>query len=372
MDSFKLGHASADNWQTALQDCLQQTGPALAANLGFVYAADNFSGEMAEILAFLKQQTGVQHWVGTVGMGICASGQEYFDTAAIAIMLATFPEESFQVFSTVSSDFAQFSQQHQAWCQEKQAMLAIVHGDPNNRHLAQLIYQLSERMGEGFLVGGLTSSRSYYVQVADEIVGGGVSGVMFSSQVEVATRLTQGCSAIGPRHQITESTKNIVITIDNRPALDVFKEDIGEILAHDLNRVGGYIFAALPIPNSDTGDYLVRNLVGIDPENKLLAIGELVEPGMSIMFTRRDARTAYEDLEKMLNQIKQQLKGRTPRGGVYYSCLGRGVNLFGELSAELKVINDHLGYFPLIGFFANGEISHQRLYGYTGVLTVFL
>lgn len=372
MESFKLGHASADRWQIALEQCLQQTGPALSANLGFVYVSDNFSGDMAEILAYLKQETGVQHWVGTVGMGICATRQEYFDTAAIAIMLATFPEESFQVFNTISADFEQFTQAHQAWYREKQAMFAIVHGDPNNRHLAQLIFQLSERMDEGFLVGGLTSSRNYYVQVADELVGGGLSGVMFSSQVEVATRLTQGCSLIGPRHEITESKKNIIIEIDNRPALDVFKEDIGEILAHDLNRVAGYIFAALPIPNSDTGDYLVRNLIGIDPDNKLLAIGELVENGMPIMFARRDSRTAYEDLEKMLGQLKQQLKGRTPRGGVYYSCLGRGVNLFGELSTELKVINDYLGYFPLVGFFANGEISHQRLYGYTGVLTVFL
>ena len=30
-----------------------------------------------------------------------------------------------------------------------------------------------------------------------------------------------------------------------------------------------------------------------------------------------------------------------------------------------------LGDVPLAGFYANGEISHNRLYGYTGVLTLF-
>jgi small ligand-binding sensory domain FIST len=61
-----------------------------------------------------------------------------------------------------------------------------------------------------------------------------------------------------------------------------------------------------------------------------------------------------------------------PRGGVYFSCLGRGQHMFGEHSEELRIIQQVLGDFPLVGFFANGEISHNRLYGYTGVLTLFL
>jgi small ligand-binding sensory domain FIST len=66
------------------------------------------------------------------------------------------------------------------------------------------------------------------------------------------------------------------------------------------------------------------------------------------------------------------LRGVKPRGGLYYSCLGRGDSLFGDDSAEVGMIRTALGEFPLIGFFANGEIFNQRLYGYTGVLTLFL
>ena len=88
------------------------------------------------------------------------------------------------------------------------------------------------------------------------------------------------------------------------------------------------------------------------------------------MLFRSDRESAAEDMRRMLDSIRQGLFGR-PRGGVYYTCLGRGPNLFGEHSEELNMIREALGEFPLVGFFCNGEISHNRLYGYTGVLTVF-
>jgi small ligand-binding sensory domain FIST len=76
-------------------------------------------------------------------------------------------------------------------------------------------------------------------------------------------------------------------------------------------------------------------------------------------------------MNRMLESIRKGLYTQ-PRGGIYYSCLGRGASLFGPDSSELKMIRDRLGDFPLVGFFCNGEISHNRLYGYTGVLTLFV
>ena len=74
----------------------------------------------------------------------------------------------------------------------------------------------------------------------------------------------------------------------------------------------------------------------------------------------------------MLRKIKRQIGDKPIRGGLYYTCLARGPNQFGDDSEELKLIEEELGDFPLVGFFGNGEISHDRLYGYTGVLTLFL
>jgi small ligand-binding sensory domain FIST len=368
MPDFRYGHAAAQNWQEAAEACIAQIGRG-PASLGFLYVTDLLADHLGDILALFKSRTGILHWVGTVGIGVCATGREYFDEAAIAAMAGDFEPDSFHVFSGVAgaADVDNITLK----CGGAAPNFAIVHADPYNRHIADLVSRLAGKVESGFLVGGLTSSRRQNLQVADGVVEGGLSGVSFADSVTVATRLTQGCSPLGPKHLVTASQHNVIIQLDGRAALDVFKEDIGETLARDLNRIGGQIFAGLPIAGSDTGDYLVRNLVGIDPANRLIAIGELLQPGASVMFCRRDSKTAHEDMARMLDSIRKGMFGR-PRGGVYYSCVGRGASLFGPDSAELKMIRETLGEFPLVGFFCNGEISHNRLYGYTGVLTLFV
>ena len=368
MPEFRYGHASASDWREAAKACLAQLGQG-PANLGFLYVTDLLGDHLGDILALFRSKTGVPHWVGTVGIGVCASGREYLDEPAIVAMVGDFEPDSFRVFSGVASveDVDNITLK----CGGASPNFAIVHADPYNRNIAELVTRLAGKVESGFLVGGLSSSRRQNLQVADGTMEGGLSGVAFSDSVTIATRLTQGCSPIGPKHVVTACQQNVIISLDGRGALDVFKEDIGETLSKELNRIGGQIFAGLPIPGSDTGDYLVRNLVGIDPSNKLIAIGEMVQQGASVMFCRRDTKTANEDMGRMLESIGKGLYSR-PRGGVYYSCLGRGASLFGPNSEELKLIRESLGDLPLVGFFCNGEISHNRLYGYTGVLTLFV
>lgn len=365
--TFRFGHAAGKDWQEAARLCLAQLGGP-PASLGFLYVTDLLAEHAGEILDFLRERTGVPHWVGTVGIGICATGREYLDEPALAVMLGEFAPDSFQVFSGIRS--ADDINLARLKCGERAANFAIVHADPRNSEVPDLITRIAGKVDSGFLVGGLSSSRRKNLQIADKVIEGGISGVVFADDVTVATRLTQGCSPIGPKHTITQAQRNVILTLDDRPALDVLKEDIGEKLAHDLNKLGGLIFVGLPIAGTDTGDYLVRNLVGIDPARGLIAIGDLVETGNRMMFCRRDAASATEDMERMLASMQQGLYTR-PRGGVYYSCLGRGANLFGPDSEELKMIQAAFGEFPLVGFFCNGEISHNRLYGYTGVLTLF-
>jgi small ligand-binding sensory domain FIST len=247
----------------------------------------------------------------------------------------------------------------------------MVHADPHNGGVDALVSALCQRMDGGFVVGGLTSSRGAHPQLADRVTAGGLSGVLFDPRVSVVTRLTQGCSPLGPRHEISRCRGNWLTQLDGRPALDVFYQDIGELLAGDPERLGATVFAGLPVKGSDTGDYLVRNLVGIDEAGRALAIAAGVEEGDQVMFCRRDAAAAEQDMRRMLSELGRALEG-PPRGGIYYTCLARGPNLLGADSRELKLIEAALGSFPLVGFFGNGEICHDRLYGYTGVLTLFV
>jgi small ligand-binding sensory domain FIST len=364
---FRLGHAGDADWQVAAASCVSQLG-AGAGDLGFVYVTDFFAGALPEIHRYLSRHTGIAHWVGSVGIGICATGTEYFDRPAMVVLSGDFPPESFRVFGMRSGLLSAAELR----CGTAPASIAVVHGDPMHADIAQQIQQVAARTESGFLVGGLSSSRHRGCAVlADGPAGAPLSGVAFSDSVTVATRLTQGCSPVHAGHEVTGAQNNIVIELDGRPALEVLREDVGVGEHEELSRLGGQIFVGLSVAGSDTAEYVVRNLIGIDPGNRLIAIGDLAHKGQRLRFFRRDPDTARADMARMLDSIREGLYTE-PRGALYYSCLGRGGALFGGGAGELEMIRDALGAVPLAGFFGNGEISHNRLYGYTGVLTLFL
>jgi small ligand-binding sensory domain FIST len=366
LNRFRLGHAVNPDWRAAADACIAQLGGG-AGNLGFVYVTDFFADALPEIHRHLAAKTGVERWTGTVGIGICATGTEYLDQPAMVLLTGDFDSDSFSTFGRGQSlpDAADLM------CGGVPASIAVVHGDPLRGDIAKQIVKLATYTETGFLVGGLASSRRSLRFLADGPAAAPLSGVAFSDSVVVATRLTQGCSPVRVAHEVTGAQNNIVLELDGRPALDVLREDVGISGDEDLSRLGGQIFAGLSIAGSDTADYLVRNLIGIDPGNRLIAIGDLVSKGQRLQFFRRNGDTARADMVRMLDSIREGLY-TPPRGALYYSCLGRGGALLGGDSEELRMIQAALGDVPLAGFFGNGEISHNQLYGYTGVLTLFL
>jgi small ligand-binding sensory domain FIST len=360
------GESGKAEWGRLAYSCVERLGPlAGEATLGFVYVTDALAGDLPEIIAFLRRTTSVADWFGSVGIGIVAGDTECFDKPGIALLAAALPREAFCLVAG-ADDLAAA----RAWAGRAQPMLGIVHADPRAPELVEQVEALARELSV-FLVGGLASSRGAMDQVAGKVVQGGVSGVVLASEVGVVAGLSQGCSPIGPKRQITGGKQNVIFEIDGRPALDVFKEDIGEVLSRRLDRVGGYIHVAFPVAGSDTGDYVVRNLVGIDPQRGWIAIGDEATVGASLIFVRRDRDAAERDLVRMLSGLKRRLPG-TPRAGLYFSCVARGPNLFGPDSAEVAIVRRELGEFPLVGMFCNGEICNDRLYGYTGVLALFV
>ena len=369
---FRSASSVSADWRAAARECAEPLSHLAGGNLGFLYLSDHHANRAGEILEFLQAHTGIASWIGTVGLGICADDRELFDQPALSAMAGRLPEDGFCLLPSLPDPAVEprLDPRTAAWIDRAHPWLGLVHGDPRHQELPGTLAALAER-SRAFLVGGLSSSRNGFPQLAGQLSEGGLTGVLFAESLPVVTGLSQGCSPIGPKRQVTAARRNVIGEIDGRPALEVFKEDIGELLARDLSRVAGFIFAALPVTGSDTGDYLVRNITGIDPTNGLIAIGELVDPGQEILFTRRDKAAAVRDLDRMLTGVTRRFDGRTPKGAVYVSCLARGPNLFGDDSEELRQVRAAIGDVPLVGFFANGEISNDRLYGYTGVLTVF-
>ncbi len=371
IQSFRAGHAGGGDWESIAERCIEQLGPTRDATLGFVYVTDLLADSLDRILARLKDATGIADWVGTIGFGVCVGGKEYFNTPAMAVLAGAVHEDSYRILPTISRPGEPLPGDLGEWTARRRPLLGVVHGDPRNQYLPAIIDSLCDDT-DCFLVGGLTASRGAFSQIAGDIVEGGLSGVLLAQDVGVATGLSQGCTPIGEVHDVTRARDNVLYELNNRPALDVFKEDIGEVLARNLERVGGYIHAALPISGSDTADYLVRNVMGIDPGNGWLSIGERLKEGDRILFVRRDGPSAFTDLERMLGDVTGRARDAS-RAGLYFSCVARGPNMFAENDQEMTAVAEAVGReVPIVGFYANGEISNNRLYGYTGVLTLIL
>ncbi len=404
MKHFLHAHATHPDWRVALATVQRQLEAQrdaqdrpLAPTLGWLYLSDHYASDAEVLLADAKTRWPGVAWVGAVGVGIAASGIEYFDEPALSVMLAELAPAQFRVFSG-----ARPLQESGGF----RAATAQVHADPATTDLAELVAEMAERTASGYLFGGLASARTRTLHIADDVLEGGLSGVAFSRDVALVSRVTQGCQPVGPVRRITAAERNVITTLDGEPALDCVLLDLGvpsgeprraltalrqtlvglsEGDAHVLERSGQF--------GTDT---LVRHLIGIDPQRRGIAIGDIAAPGMQLAFCQRNTEAARRDLVRICAEIREELEPETLplaqasalargavdtpaaggashriAGAVYVSCAGRGGPHFGAPSAELAIVRHALGDVPLVGFFAAGELAHHHLYGYTGVLTAF-
>ena len=425
MKLFPCGHAAHPDWREAaaqvlvqLRAQLQLPDHASAPTLGLLYITDHYADGAQELLDHLSAELPeVTAWSGTVGVGVCAGDVEHFDEPALALMLLDVPSDQYRVFSGV----APLPREGQS---AFVAHTALVHADGHTPDVAELIAEMAERTTSGYVFGGLAASRGASVQfavtgngnlaghgAAGGVFGGGLSGVAFDARVPMLSRVTQGCQPVGPVQRITASQNNVVLQLDGQPALDVLMHTLGVSLADDpqgaLDRVRATLAGLMeeeradhaPAPRGHTGhfgtDTLVRHIIGLDGHRHGVAVAQQVSDGMRLSFCQRNVAAARADLVRICAEIREALEpeewevqattagpGAAPAdasaglrriaGAIYVSCSGRGGPHFGGPSAELQLVRHALGDVPLVGFFAGGEIAHHHLYGYTGVLTVFL
>ncbi len=398
MSSFLQAHAAHPDWRTALAMALaqidaQRRHETAAPTLGWVYLSDRHADDAPALLAELQRRLPGVAWTGAVGVGVAASGVEYFDEPALVLLLAELPRERFRVFSG-QQPLRGFA-----------AHTAQVHADGGTADLGGLIGELAQRTATGYLFGGLASSRGRVWHIADGAWQGGLSGVAFDAGVALVSRVTQGCQPIGAARRITAADRNLVTALDGQPALDCLLADL-QVESADPRQALPRLRATLvglsdPADAADAparrgafgADTRVRHLIGLDPARRGIAIADEAEVGQTLAYCPRDTEAARRDLRRICAEIREEIEPETlapatvlarqhggdsaaPQvpgiaGAIYVSCAGRGGPHFGAPSAELQMLRHALGDVPLAGFFAGGEIARHHLYGYTGVLTVF-
>ena len=393
MAPFLVGHATHPDWRAALALVAAQIEGGMAQHeasaagpltLGFVYITDVYAPHASALYAALQQRWPCLSWVGSVGVGVAACGVEYFDEPGMVVMLAALPAGHFEVFSGARP------------LSRIEPFAALVHADPATPDIAELIQEMSDRTDSGYLFGGLAASRAGAFHIADGVWRGGLSGVAFSPEVTLVSRVTQGCQPIGPVRRITRAERNLVIELDDQPALPCLLADLKIDKLDDTRQALPRLQATL-VGLADANEPLlsragqfgadtkVRHLVGLDPSRQAVAVAQSVQAGMLLAFCNRDVAAARRDLVRICAEIRDELESvqtvtatasaaasaSRMAGAIYISCSGRGGPHFGGPSAELQIIQHALGNVPLAGFFAAGEIARHHLYGYTGVLTVF-
>jgi small ligand-binding sensory domain FIST len=228
MPRFLTGHATHPDWHMALAIAAAQLDAGIAGErtagtagmptLGWVYFSDHYVAHAQALLDELHQRWPGVAWVGASGVGVAASGVEYFDEPALVLMLAWLPRESFRVFSGTRPLGASGGFVPQA---------IQVHADGTTPDLAALVQELAERSASGYLFGGLASGRARAVQVAEGICEGGLSGVAFGHEVALVSRVTQGCQPIGPVREVTASDGHVISKLDGHSALACLLGDLG-------------------------------------------------------------------------------------------------------------------------------------------------
>lgn len=418
MRLFAYAHATHPDWTMAAGLVVAQLRAQMALpdyvkapTLALLYITDHYAGAAQDILDHLSAGLrAVTDWAGTVGVGVCANNVEYVDAPAMVVMLCELPSDQYRVFSGVAPLGSGFD-----------ATTALVHVDPSTPDVADLVQEMAGRTSSGYLFGGLSASRSQTVQFATSgngnmrgqgaaggVFSGGLSGVAFGPQVQLVSRVTQGCRPISGFRSVTEADHNLVVAIDGEPALDVLLRELGVSLQEPQQALTAIRATLVGLVQRSDGDgaqtmgrggnfgadVIVRHIIGLDPARRGIAVSEQVRSNMQLAFCQRNMQAARADLIRICAEIREELEpleltAQTATalaasqaqsaahpasgiaGAVYVSCSGRGGPHFGSPSAELQIVRRALGDVPLIGFFAGGEIARHHLYGYTGVLTVF-
>jgi small ligand-binding sensory domain FIST len=240
-----------------------------------------------------------------------------------------------------------------------------------------LIFRSQRRSAFGGLVSGGRMPSTNWLFSGGETFHGGVVGVAFTGDLAIDTIVAQGCRPVGPPMVVTRCDGNLIAELDHASPLQVLQVLHDSLDARDRALFRHSLFLGIEMKDSlvhREGELLVRNIVGFDAEANVLAVAARLRPFQVVRFLLRDARTATEDLERLLERHCASGSGACD-GALLFSCLGRGEGLFGERDHDSRLFRKHLGDAALGGFFCNGEIGPVGgttfLHGYTSSFALF-
>jgi len=373
-----VGGAPDDAALDASLDALAASGVE-RADVALVFVSSDCGPRAHELLHAVRRTTGAPVVLGCSGAGVLTERREVERGPAVAVLVVTDERLVVTPFLLAAQGPGTGEQVAQRVGQTvAEGGCLVVLPDAVGLDPGALLDGLHEALGFVPVVGAVAAGEPTFELYATEAVQGGLAGVAFSGLAPMIG-VAQGCMPIGEAYVVTRADGNVIQQIAGRPAREILSDAIRALPRGEARIRRAGVFAGLAMDPAksplERGDFLVRNLVGIDQATGAVAVAERVRVGQTIQFQIRDAEASREDLTATLEALARRLGGRRPAFGCYFDCAGRGQGLFGVADHDVALIRKHLGEFPLVGFFWNGEFApvgrRNFFHNYTGALVVF-
>jgi small ligand-binding sensory domain FIST len=356
-----------------------------APDLVFVFASPHHREHFPHLSAAVADTFPGALVFGCSGAGIVGEARELERTAALSITGAVLPAVELSTFHVEAEDLVG-ADDPESWharlgmAPDATGALVVL-ADPFTCDAGPLVAGLDRAFPTLVKVGGLASGGTQPGQAA--LFAGasthtsGAIGLALSGNLVVDAMVAQGCRPIGTPMFVTRSERNVIFDLDGRPVARVLQEVYDQAAPRDRELMRSSLFLGLVSrPDQQVyrqGDFLVRNILGLDARSGALAVAAEAPKNGVVQFHLRDADTSSEDLDVVLQRYAEQ--GHRPAGALMFSCLGRGQGLYGRPNHDVDALVRHVGDVAVGGFFCNGEIGpvggRTHLHGYTTSFALF-
>ena len=355
-------------------------------DLAVAFVSEQHQGEYERLPALVRGQLAPRHLIGCSAGGVIGGGREVERQAGVSLTVAALPGVELAPFHLESETLPDRAAPPADWQRAlgvapSQTSGLLLLPDPFTFDAETLVAGLDAAFPESPKIGGLASGGrepgANALYLGDTVYRSGVVGIALGGNVAVETIVAQGCRPIGDPMFVTRADQNVLYTLDGQPALAALQDILSGAEPRDRQRFANSLFLGIVMKEQQEyrqGDFLIRNLLGIDGKSGAVAVGAALRTGMVVQFHLRDAETSAQDLEAVLARHHE---GPAPRaaGSLLFACLGRGEQLYGEPDHDSAAFQRHLGPVPLGGFFCNGEIGPVHgstfLHGYTSSFGLF-
>ena len=376
--------AAVDECASSVQQGLGEVIPDLAV----IFLSNHFGAEYERVPALLRERLGEALLFGCSAGGVIGGGKEVENRPGLSLTVAHMPGVDMVPFHADADDLPDMDAGPEAWETALKVSSAddprfLLLADPFSFPAANFLMGMDYAFSRSVKIGGLASggqgNGGNALFLGDQVFGSGAIGIAMTGNVVVDTVVAQGCRPIGQLLPITKSQQNILVELDQRPPLEVIRELFTSSNERDQELMQTSLFLGILmddlVENPKQGDFLIRNVIGMDARTGVVAIGETLREGQLVQFHLRDHITSAEDLSALLNRYTGDPRETQSEGALLFSCLGRGEHLYGYPDHDTNMFRDKVGSIPLGGFFCNGEIGPVSgttfLHGYTSSFGIF-